>query len=71
MQGLMCVIKVFDGKLPLPGESAGGGEVGDGDDAENENAEANGMEGIAAMFGGKEIIRNSEELVEAAFDGGM
>ena len=64
----MCVIKVFDGKIP---PSEGGTAAEGGEDGENEPGEADGMEGIAAMFGGKEIIRNSVELVEAAFDGGM
>ena len=44
--------------------------VQDGDDGDG-GVEGNAMEGVAAMFGGKEFKRNSEQLVEAAFDGDM
>lgn len=37
----------------------------------DEDPEKSGMDGIAAMMGAKEIIRNSTDLVEAAFDGDL
>ena len=61
LQSLMCVINVMD--------KAQDDVQANGDDADAGNPENAAMENVAAMFGGKEIIRNSEALVEAAFDG--
>jgi ankyrin repeat protein len=56
MQGIMRPINVTD-KAPGADEAQEGG-----------NPE---MDSVAELFGGKEIIRNSEQLVEAAFDGDL
>ena len=37
--------------------------------AQGGSPEGNAMESVAELFGGKEIVRNSVPLVEAAFDG--
>ena len=57
LKGVMCPIVVHDKSVATA--SAGG----DGADGEEDQ--------VAAMLGGKEIIRNSEQLVEAAFDGDL
>ncbi len=65
LKKLMHVIKVVDGAVANATNAGGGGEGEEGD------PEVSGMEGIASMLGGKEIVRNSIQLVEAAFDGEM
>ena len=63
LKKLMHVIKVVDG---APANSAHAGK-----ENEEGDPEVSGMEGIASMLGGKEVVRNSIQLVEAAFDGDM
>lgn len=56
---LMHVIKVVDKLVPVDANNG------------NATAEEDPMEQIAMMFGAKEVIRNSTQLVEAAFDGDL
>ena len=52
---MMHVIKVID-------------KLNDGNDKDKEE---DPMEAIAALYGAKEVVRNSQQLVEAAFDGDL
>lgn len=62
LKSMMHVIKVTDSVA---------GANGAGQEGEEGDPETSAMEGIAGMLGGKEIVRNSTQLVEAAFDGDM
>ena len=56
---IMCVIRVQEaGK-----QNGTAGDEGNGGDAD--------MDAIAELYGAKEIVRNSKDLVEAAFDGDL
>jgi ankyrin repeat protein len=66
LKTLMHVIRVTDGS-----SAANKGNAGEGGEGGAADPETAAMEGIASMLGGKEIVRNSTQLVEAAFDGDM
>ena len=63
LKKLMHVIKVVDGAAPNSANAGEGDSTGD--------PEVSGMESVASMLGGEEVVRNSTQLVEAAFDGDM
>ena len=57
----MSVVKCEDGKA-----SSSGGGYGNGGDGKD-----NVMDAVATLYGAAEVVRNSKQLVEAAFDGDM